>query len=438
MRGLRSTIVLIVILAGLAGYIYFVDNKRPASGTETKEKAFTGVTADDVEEIRIAVAGGDTSRAQKSNGMWKLVEPVQTNADAGELNAIAGGLANLDVDRVLDENPGDLKPYGLSPAKIDVAFRVKGQKDLRHLLIGEKTPTGGDVYAQVPGQKRVILVNSSLDSTFNKNTFALRDKSVLTFDRDKVDGLELTSDGTTVQLARSGDEWKLTKPVAARGDYATIEGIVERLATLQMQGIVAADGGDLKQYGLDRPVATITVVSGSSRATVMFGKTDNALVFAKDVSRPMIFTVAPTAQSDTIKPVADYRRKDLFDSRSFTAEHVELTRGAETLTFDKSKDKDGKDAWRTAAGKDVDATKMEDLLSRLTGLRAQSFDMTANPALKTPALTAKVTYGGKKMESVSFARSGTEVVAARSDEPGSATLEAMSFDDVMKALDAVK
>jgi hypothetical protein len=281
-------------------------------------------------------------------------------------------------------------------------------------------------------------VNSSLDSTFNKNTFALRDKSVLTFDRDKVDGLELTSDGTTVQLARSGDEWKLTKPVAARGDYATIEGIVERLATLQMQGIVAADGGDLKQYGLDRPVATITVVSGSSRATVMFGKTDNALVFAKDVSRPMIFTVAPTAQSDTIKPVADYRRKDLFDSRSFTAEHVELTRGAETLTFDKSKDKDGKDAWRTAAGKDVDATKMEDLLSRLTGLRAQSFDMTANPALKTPALTAKVTYGGKKMESVSFARSGTEVVAARSDEPGSATLEAMPFDDVMKALDAVK
>ncbi len=95
----------------------------------------------------------------------------------------------------------------------------------------------------------MFLVSSSLDTTFNKDTFALRDKSVLKFDRDKVDGLELVNGATTLQMAKSGDEWKVVQPVPSRADYGTIEGVVERLATLQMQGIVAPEGGDLKGMG---------------------------------------------------------------------------------------------------------------------------------------------------------------------------------------------
>ena len=35
MRGLTSTLLLVVVLAGLGGYIYFVDSKRPASDIAT-------------------------------------------------------------------------------------------------------------------------------------------------------------------------------------------------------------------------------------------------------------------------------------------------------------------------------------------------------------------------------------------------------------------
>ena len=45
MRGLTSTLILVVVLAGLGGYIYFVDSKRPAPGADgssaAKEKVFT-------------------------------------------------------------------------------------------------------------------------------------------------------------------------------------------------------------------------------------------------------------------------------------------------------------------------------------------------------------------------------------------------------------
>lgn len=436
MRRLWFTLALILVLAGLVGYIYFVDSKQE-TGAGPKEKVFASLTAEDIEEVQVKNADGETSRLVKSDGKWQLVEPVKTAADESEASSIVSSLASLEVNRVVDENAASLADYGLEPARIDVAFRKKGAKEQQRVLIGEKTPTGSDLYARIPDQKRVFLVSSFLESTFNKNTFALRDRRILAFDRSSVDGLELTSGSAKVHLTKSGSEWRLSSPIAARADYAAVEGALERLSSTQMQGIVDPEGSDPAKYGLTKPTGTIVVAAGSTRATLTLGATENALLFARDGSRPMVFTVAPVLRDDVIRTVSDFRRKDLFDGRSFTATRVEFTRGADTVTLEKSKGKDGADEWR-AAGKDVDSTKADDLLTKLTGLRAQSFDAGPQPSLKTPALVVTVSFDEKKQETVTFGRSGADVFASRSDEPGTATVEASGLDDVMKALDAVK
>ena len=201
MRRFASLIVLALVLAGLLGYIYFVDRGRPAE--DAKETVFSGVTADDIEEITIRSADGEESRVQKAEAGWRLVAPVQADADQNEISSMTSTLGTIDIQRVVDENAPDLKQYALEPARVEVAFRAKGEKEPRRLLLGEKTPTGGDLYARLPDQRRVFLVSSFLDSTFNKNTFALRDKAVLKFDREKADGLELVG-VTPLQLAKSG------------------------------------------------------------------------------------------------------------------------------------------------------------------------------------------------------------------------------------------
>jgi len=95
------------------------------------------------------------------------------------------------------------------------------------------------------------------------------------------------------------------------------------------------------------------------------------------------------------------------------------------------------DVWK-AGGKDVDSAKADDLLSKVTALRAASFEDQANASLKSPALVVTVTFAENKQETVTFGRMGTDVFASRSDEPGTAKVEAMGLDDVMKAIDAVK
>ncbi len=443
MRRLASTLVLVAVLAGLTGYIYFVENKQPAASPDEKAKAFD-ITADQIEELQIKIADGESSTLKRLDGRWQLVDPVEAEADSAEVNNMASSLASLDVQRVVDEAPADLGQFGLSTPHVEVAFRVKGQTDFRRLQIGEKTPTGGDVYARRPDEKRVFLVSSFIDETFKRTPFDLRDKTILKFDRDKVTGLEITNASGTLLFERKGANWVFVKPRAMRADFATVEGALTSLSSTLMQKFVAdsATPAELAQYGLSKPSATASILMGDSKVGLALGRTDNAETYAKDPSKMAIMMVAPTIVETLNKTAGSFRRKELFDMGSFNTRRLEIRRGSEMVAFEKSAAADGKDTWKNAAGKDVDAAKVEDLLTKLSYLRVQSFEDPADAALKTPALVATVRFGENKAEesseTVTLARSGTSVVGSRPDEPGTLKVEGMPLDDILKALDALK
>src|SRR5437867_2932734 len=84
----------------------------------------------------------------------------------------------------------------------------KGDKDYQRLFIGEKNPTGIDIFAKRNDEKRVFVIPAYVESAFNVSTFDLRDKTVLKFDHDKVDGIELTAEGKTFELGKDGSDWK--------------------------------------------------------------------------------------------------------------------------------------------------------------------------------------------------------------------------------------
>ena len=106
MRGLTSTIILLVALAGLGGYIYFVESKREPTDAAAKAKAFE-LTAENIDELQIRNATGGTSRVRREGGVWKLVEPVKADADNGGVGSVTSNLASLEVQRVVEESPKD-------------------------------------------------------------------------------------------------------------------------------------------------------------------------------------------------------------------------------------------------------------------------------------------------------------------------------------------
>lgn len=440
MRGVWSTLALVVAAAGLGAYIYFVDSERPA--TEAKAKVFA-VAADAVEEIRVT-AKGETSLLRKSDGVWKLVEPIATDVDQNEVSALVNGIANLEENREVEPNAGNLAEFGLAEPKADVAFKAAGGVSGR-VRLGDQTPTAGDMYAVKDDGPRVFLVATFTENTLARSAFDLRDKRVLRFERDKADGLEITNAKGTAAMTRADSTWRITSPSNARGDYGAIEGLLTKLSTTMMAAIAAPEVKDPVMYGLDKPVATVVVKTGSSAATLVLGTTVAGKTFARDLSRAMVFTVDESMTTDMQKAADEYRRREVFDFRGFSAKDVVLTRGAQTVTLAKVKG-EGENAaekWTvTVAGegafatRDAEAGKADDLITKVAGLRATTFAAKA-AAGAAPVLKVAARFDEQSREEVAFARQGTTIVATRADEGGVATMEASPFDEVLKALDAV-
>jgi hypothetical protein len=444
MRGFRSTLILLVVLAGLVGYIYFYLKPGQAPEVETKPKVFT-VESAKIEELQITGTKGETAALKKAGDAWQLQSPVQASADENEVMGIVTNLSTLENQRTVDENPADLAAYGLAKPRVQVAFRTAGDKDFTRLLLGDKTATGADLYAKIPSEKKVFLVSAFLEATFDRTPFDLRNKEILAFARDKVDRVEVASKDQTVAVAKDGDRWRLTAPLAARADTTVVDGLIGRIQGGRMKTIESAapSAADLTVFGLDKPFATVTLGAGSTRATLSVGKAapDGTTYYARDAARPMVFTVEKSLGDDLVKKPADYRMKDVFEFRPFMASRLEVTRGGATTIFEKAKGKDGVEKWtQSSPKKDVDAAKVETLLSSLAGLQvAEYVDASAKTGIDAPVLAVAVTFDdGKRQERVTFGRAAGNVYAARPGEPGAARVEAAKFDEAVAALDALK
>jgi hypothetical protein len=444
MRGLRSFLALLVVLIGVGGYAYFVESKRDPLDADKKDKVFT-VQADQIDEITVKSESGEQTTLRKSGTEWQLAQPVTAQPDSAEVSGLTSNLSSLEIGRMIEENPGDLTEYGLAQPRIEVAFKSGGKE--RRLQIGRKTPTGTDLYAKVADEKRVFLIPSYLEGTFNKKTFDLRDKTVLKLDRDKIDRLGITTPEHTVEFMKAGSEWQMSAPVKARADFTSVDSLVSRLNTLQMKSIIAPDATNLSEYGLDKPSATIRLGSGSSQAVLLIGRNaGEGIDFAKDQSRPAVFTVDASLATDARKDTGEFRQKDLFDARAFNSTRIEIARGSDTVAFEKSKtkNKEGQDEekWRQVApaARDVDQTKIDNLIAAATGARATGFvDSTAKTGLDKPELTVTIKSDeGKREEKVAFARTGSDGFALRTGEPGAAKVDIAAIENIVKSLDALK
>src|SRR5690606_22350013 len=124
MKQLRTLIILVVVLGGLLGYLYFVDAERPVGDIEEKPEVFD-VEADDIEALRIRSRSGETTELTKTDGNWRITSPIEAPADASTVGSITSNLAALSIQRVVDENPTDLARYGLAEPTLEVAFKAK-------------------------------------------------------------------------------------------------------------------------------------------------------------------------------------------------------------------------------------------------------------------------------------------------------------------------
>ncbi|MDQ5857248.1 MAG: DUF4340 domain-containing protein [Acidobacteriota bacterium] len=265
---------------------------------------------------------------------------------------------------------------------------------------------------------------------------------------DRVERIRLERGGETVELAKSGDAWKLVLPEAYPADSFAAGELASELADLKNPGGEPASEGKPEDYGLVKPVATATITWTDPKSpakrlsrTIAFGidipGTD--VTAARVTGAPGILFVPASVAASVRKPVDELKSKDVFGASPPDVSRIDVSRGRGSLALAK---KNG--VWwleqplNDLADRDVVERLAADLSSlRVTEFvpRAQAADLAAL-GLAPPVFRVTITdsKGAKHVLDLGSTRSdGNSVYASRQGQVftvGNALLEELSREAV--------
>jgi len=417
-----------LVLAGLGGVVWWSNKSEAAKATKGDPKAAPKILElkdADIKQIEIVNHDGETTVVKKdAAGKWSITAPQALAADQTAVGAVTSAVTSLASDRVVDENATNLPSYGLDPARVAVTFTMADGKT-HTVRIGEDTPTEGNTYAMVDGDKRLFTVAAFGKSALDKQSKDLREKHLLIFDQDKLSRVELDATGKPpLEFGRAGTDWQILKPKPMRADTFQVDEMVRKLKDASMD-----PAGDAKEaaaaFGAGQKTATAKVTTADGTLTFEVRKSKDEY-YAKSSMLDGAYKITKEVGDGLNKSLEDFRNKKVFDFGFSDPTRIEITDAGMTKTIEKSGEN-----W-TSGGKTMDAISVQNLIDKLRDLAATKF---VDSGFTKAALEVTVTSNdGKRTEKVQFAPAGMNFLGRREND---SSLYQVDFNAVQGLREAV-
>jgi hypothetical protein len=431
---LRGLIVAAVVLAGLAGTLYWSNHHKPSDTTEASADVapkILVVKEADIARFDLKKDGAEQVGGERNSaGQWRITSPTPLPADQSAVSSLLGTFSSLNSERLVEEKAGNLVPYGLDAPKLEVDLSEKGNKTQK-LLLGDETPAGNGIYAKLDGDPRVFTIPKYDKTSIDKSANDLRDKRLLTLDSDKISQVDLVAKKQEIAFGRNKDEWQIVKPRPLRADGTAVDELVRALTDAKMELDASDDPKkDASLFSAAAPVATakITAESGTQELQVRKNKDD---YYAKSSAIEGVYKVPSTLGQALDRDLDDFRNKKLFDLGSDDPNKIEIRDATKSYFLTRS----GEDWWSGSAKK-MDAATVQDLIDKLRDLSASKF---VDSGFTTTLIDLSVTSNdGKRVEKVAISKAGDDYIAKRENDLTLYQLASKAVDDLRKSADAVK
>jgi Domain of unknown function (DUF4340) len=375
------------------------DAEKPVA--DFRDRTVLAFERKDVKGFEIKTPGGPGVAAQlKGTDQWSLTSPMAVAADRDQVTSLLEKVRAAKIKEfVTPPAPATPDPYGLErPLAVTLWLGEEKDRAARTLRLGKAIPDKKVVYAQREGDPTIFTVDEELVKAVPTSATALRDKTVFTYDRGKIERFELESPKGKVALAMEGGAWKVTAPAPLKGDESAVNELLGRARDLRAKDFVAEDAKTLAPYGLDRPQVRLSVWEKDA-------KEPKSLLLAPGKEKDQAYATASTGGPVMVvdaKILTDMARgsQDLRDHTLFASfdpgdvAKVAIQRKDQTLVLERT----GPEDWRLVAPRSGKARgqKVSDLLWNLRSLRwrdlvAEQGWEPARYGLDTPAATITLT-----------------------------------------------
>jgi hypothetical protein len=436
----RTTLLVVLCAAVLGAVVYYFDWKKgsaPKPAADTSKPAFS-VQAADIASITLSHPGqpGDSPvRLEKLGGGWRIVQPIETDADQSTADGIADQIAGA---RIAQTEPGSTdrrKAFGLDPAQTFLEIQLRnGAKHT--LLFGDKDFAGDSVYTIVDGGKDVSLLPQLLSTSAGKSLDDLRDRAVLHLDSGQVASFELKNSAGDLLVSKEKDEWKFAAPAGSLAGKDAVDSLLQAVANAKIVSVENEKSDNLARYGLATPAITLTVSdSKGAKATLAVGKKDGVSYFARDLARPTVFRIDEDVHKQVSEKFADLRDKRVFHANVADIQRIQIQEAGANITFSRKPGNPEQWIFDSPADKKGEPVSSWMVLDPLGNMRAEEvidhpagnlLAQFSNPAIRLD-LTGK---DGKDITLRILKPSGDFVYAQVSDNAALFKLKKQIFDEL--------
>lgn len=307
-----------LVLAGLGLYVYLVE--FPAKRTEEREEIIKKKVLT-LEEQAITSITYRTDRDElvfervPEKG-WMMTSPLRTEADSREVQSLIRAVVMGTVQRVVEENPAELAPFGLDKPVTTVTIKVGSGEET--LSIGDTGPFSSTLYVLRQSDHALLLTDLAPKDFVNKSLMTFRRKDILRVTQADVDRMRLTYPTTEIVLYRVSDKpkpkWKIRYPIEAEADLNEVRILLFRLEDLKAMGIVdPGPARDALAKTLTQAKVKITLHGSEGDQTVKLYQPDPASgeAIAETTPDAPLYKVNPTFVKDFTKELFNLQDKRL-------------------------------------------------------------------------------------------------------------------------------
>ncbi|MBI2461271.1 MAG: DUF4340 domain-containing protein [Candidatus Rokubacteria bacterium] len=340
---------------------------------ELRDKTVLAFEVQDVTALEIRTRGRVLRAEERAGEGWRLARPLEVRADQGRIREFLDTLKAARIKAFVEEAPAAVARYGLAePLRVTLWLGRETARTAKTLLLGRADQARGGIYAQREGEPAVFLVGEELPGAVPLTVTALRDKTVVDYDRGKLGKVAIESPKGRVVLVKEGPGWRLTEPLAAEADDRAVSDLLSALGDLRAKEFLAEAPRGLARYGLDRPEVRVSLWEQEAEAPVRLllapARDRKGMAYAAVAGRGPITLVEAEALRVLARSPHDLRDRSLFgtlDPRAVRS--IRLTLGETRVVLERR----GEEEWRMLEPRRARAraSRVNDLLWTLQGLR---------------------------------------------------------------------
>ncbi len=375
----KTTIILAGIFAVLLVFVLFVE-KKPKDAAAGPEEKLVALASADIEKLSLRRDTETLTFQKDDKGGWTILQPLETQADTTEVEALVSAFADLRIERVVEKENADPKKYEIP--KREVALWVKGQAAPVRVLLGAENALDKTYYGRKEGDPRIVLLPGTLKSPLEKTFFDFRRKDVFNFETKDVQGIKLQAMSARWEARKTEDGWMFSNPLKALAKESAITGLLDSLSGLKAKEFIAEakTAAEIQKNGLDKPEYSVTLnLPASGREIVYIFHKAADKTFVTTSSSTKIIVPETDILPDLDKKTADLREGKVAVFDAWQAAKVVLRKGSLRLTAEKSTN----DKWYFDAARkeEADGSRVETFIRKIESLEGAEFvDAPKSPA----------------------------------------------------------